>query len=163
MKTISFYHKNTGLLHPMVLTVSTGQDVSTKTPIDHIPIEGHYDPTCMRVDLQTKTVIDYIPPQPSSDHQWNRNTKRWALDATLIIRRQAALSATATSLTEREAAVLVREQEADRREASAIATAKHRDLIETQLREANEHLTVAAVRSQTLSVRRQLDLSADDK
>jgi hypothetical protein len=63
----------------MVLTLSTEQDVSRNTPIDYIAIEGHHDTNCKRVDLQTKTVIDYVPPQPSSDHQWNNDTKRWAL------------------------------------------------------------------------------------
>jgi diguanylate cyclase (GGDEF)-like protein len=59
--------------------------------------------------------------------------------------------ATETSLTEREAAVLVREQEADRREAAAISTAEYHEQIASQLREANEHLVVAAVRSQTMT------------
>jgi hypothetical protein len=89
VKATSFYHKDTGLLHPMVLTLSTGKDVSRNTPIDYIAIEGHHDANCKRVDLQTKTVIDYVPPQPSSDHQWNTNTNRWALGATVQTKGRA--------------------------------------------------------------------------
>jgi diguanylate cyclase len=48
----------------------------------------------------------------------------------------------------REQAVTAREQLSDRREAEAHATGQSRALVESQMREANEHLVVATVRAQ---------------
>src|ERR1700682_135476 len=78
--------------------------------------------------------------------------------------RGAAASAT-TALVAREAAVLAREQAADQRQEAAdlrdevadqreevmTAAAERRTRSETELLEANEHLVVAAIHSQTMT------------
>jgi diguanylate cyclase (GGDEF)-like protein len=73
-------------------------------------------------------------------------------------KRARSATSTATMLAAREAAVLAREQAADlrdkvadRRDEAARATAERRAQAETQLLEANEHLVVAAVHSQTMT------------
>lgn len=38
---------------------------------------GIYDRLSQRVDLATGLVIDYQPPQPSINHAWDSETKRW--------------------------------------------------------------------------------------
>jgi diguanylate cyclase (GGDEF)-like protein len=58
-----------------------------------------------------------------------------------------AESAEEMALAVRESAVLAREQAVDRREEAAAATAEHRALADTQIREANEQLVVASVRA----------------
>jgi len=55
------------------------------------------------------------------------------------------------TLAARENAVLAREQAVDRREEAATATAEHRALTDTQIREANEQLVVASVRALKLT------------
>ena len=56
-------------------------------------------------------------------------------------------SAQEISLAAREKAVLAREQAVDQREEAATATAEHRALDDTQIREANERLVIASVRA----------------
>ena len=58
-------------------------------------------------------------------------------------------SAAETALAARERAVLAREQAADRRDEAATITTELLAHSESELREANEHLVVAAVRAQT--------------
>jgi diguanylate cyclase (GGDEF)-like protein len=60
-----------------------------------------------------------------------------------------AISAAEAALVARERAVLVREQAADRREDALATTARLPVYDESELREANEQLVVAAVRAQT--------------
>ena len=75
-----------------------------------------------------------------------------------VKKRARSAASTASTLAAREAAVLAREQAADlrdevadRRDEAARATAERRAHTETQLLEANEHLVVAAVHSQTMT------------
>jgi diguanylate cyclase (GGDEF)-like protein len=75
-----------------------------------------------------------------------------------VNKRARCAASTATTLAAREAAVLAREQAADlrdevadRRDEAARATAERRAHAEAQLLEANEHLVVAAVHSQTMT------------
>jgi hypothetical protein len=50
-------------------------------PDGHGVIEGIYDHLRKRVDIATGELVDYQPPQPSTDHEWNAETKRWQLNA----------------------------------------------------------------------------------
>ena len=75
-----------------------------------------------------------------------------------VKKRARSAASTASTLAAREAAVLAREQAADlrdevadRRDEAARATAERRAHTETQLLEANEHLVVAAIHSQTMT------------
>jgi hypothetical protein len=44
---------------------------------------GEYDALSQRVDLITGLVIDYQPPQPSPDHAWDAESRRWLYVPTL--------------------------------------------------------------------------------
>lgn len=81
MKAISFYHAESGLLHDKQLVVSDESTIALNCPEGHLPIQGHHDCLCKRVDLETKAVIDYQPPSPSADHEWDQVSKRWRLTA----------------------------------------------------------------------------------
>ena len=81
MRTVSFYHKDTGLFNGAHLTASSSTSVDINTPDGYAAIDGHYDHLSQRIDVETKTVIDYQPPAPSVDHEWNIATKRWQLSA----------------------------------------------------------------------------------
>jgi hypothetical protein len=103
MRTISFAHKDTGLFNGSTVTTTSDDWLAINTPPDHIAIEGRHDHLSTRVDLSVAPeiinnagkvgyhvdeaprtvhkVIDYQPPAPSSEHQWNADTKRWQLSA----------------------------------------------------------------------------------
>jgi hypothetical protein len=93
MKTVSFYHKDTGALHGNMLFVSDDAMLAGNTPKDHIAIDGHHDPLCKKVDLATGKVVDYQPPQPSDDHEWNADTKRWQIKAAITAKARAKAEA----------------------------------------------------------------------
>jgi len=89
------------------------------------------------------------------DHTRPKGTTAQPLE---VNKRARCATSTATTLAAREAAVLAREQAADlrdevadRRDEAARATSERRADAETQLLEANEHLVVAAVHSQTMA------------
>jgi diguanylate cyclase (GGDEF)-like protein len=73
------------------------------------------------------------------------------VDATVHPVEPTGYSGTAAeaALAARERAVLAREQAADRRDEAAAATARHLLRSQSELREANGHLVVAAVQAQT--------------
>lgn len=81
MRTVGFYHKQTGLLNGDSLITSDDAAVALNTPVDHIAIDGSHDHLSMRVDISTGELIDYKPPPPSMDHQWDEVTRRWKLNA----------------------------------------------------------------------------------
>lgn len=95
MRTVSFYHKDTGVLHRSQLIVSSDALVALNTPKDHIALEGHYDADQYRVNLETGQLVWYQPAQPSPDHEWNEDDKRWQLTPAAsdrIHRRAIAIS-----------------------------------------------------------------------
>jgi hypothetical protein len=77
MKTYSFYHKDTGAFNGVKFSSTDPNDVELNVPADHIAIEGHHDHLSKRVE--NGEVVDFQPPQPSPDHEWNGETKRWQL------------------------------------------------------------------------------------
>src|SRR5450631_2034487 len=81
----------------------------------------------------------------------NERARSAASTAATLAAREAAVLAREQAADRREAAVLTREQAVDRRDEAARATAERRAQAETQLLEANEHLVVAAVHSQTMA------------
>lgn len=88
MKFVSFYHKETGLLHNTQLTASDDDLVELNTPADYIAIDGHHDPDQYRVDVSTGELVDYQPPQPTINHEWNTDTRRWQLTGAELERKQ---------------------------------------------------------------------------
>jgi hypothetical protein len=89
VRTVSFFHKETGALHSNQLICSDDAAVALNTPADHIAIDGHHDYLCKRVDLETKQIVEWIPPAPSADHVWNPETLRWQLSAAAQGKAQA--------------------------------------------------------------------------
>jgi hypothetical protein len=120
MKTFHTYALDTGVLTGNSHSISelAVAQVFTKlnTPEGHGSIEGVKDHLSQRVDV-SKTphaLIDYQPPQPSEDHRWNPETKRWGLRSDVhakIAKRESALAEIARLETElqprllREAAI----------------------------------------------------------
>lgn len=95
MKTIGFYHKDTGLLNGTQLMVSDDSMIALNTPADHVAIEGQFDSLSQQVDIASGAIIDYQPPPPSIDHDWNADTKRWQLSAAAQAKLDAHGHATA--------------------------------------------------------------------
>lgn len=62
MKTVAFYHKETGLLNGMRFMASDDELIALNTPPGHIAIEGEHDHLTKRVDVTTGEVIDYQRP-----------------------------------------------------------------------------------------------------
>lgn len=85
MKHCAFYHKETGILHPVSVLLSDDSALAANVPPDHVPIdqppEGPLDMLSQRIDVATGKVVDYQPPAPSDKHVWNASTKRWELSA----------------------------------------------------------------------------------
>lgn len=87
MKTYSFHHKDTGLLHGKRVVTDFVAVAEINTPADHVVIEGEYDHLSQKVDTATGAVVDYQPPQPTADHEWNADEKRWNLTQDALTRR----------------------------------------------------------------------------
>ena len=82
----SFAHQETGLFNGTILTTNSPEAVTANTPADHIPVAGAHDPFCRKFDHETRQVVDYVPPQPSEDHDWNDQARRWVLKPSAIAR-----------------------------------------------------------------------------
>jgi hypothetical protein len=67
---VTFYHKETGLLHPLTIVTNDDKAVELNTPADHIaidhPEESQFDHRTQRVDLATGDVVSH-EPSPSLD------------------------------------------------------------------------------------------------
>jgi hypothetical protein len=62
--------------------------IEMNTPEGHAFIVGHHDHLSKRVDIPTGLVVDDQPPSPSADHEWNADTKRWQLTASIQAKAQ---------------------------------------------------------------------------
>lgn len=93
MKYYSFYHRETGVIHPRRFGTDDTTQVVCNAPADHLVIEGHHDHLSKRVDITLGALIDYQPPAPSAEHEWNADTKRWALTAAAQAKVQAKVQA----------------------------------------------------------------------
>lgn len=106
MRTYSFYHKETGVIHPQCFSTDGGErTLKANTPADHIAVEAALDRLSQRVDVASGAVIDFQPPQPSNDHEWNADTKRWVLKPQVVEAKakQRAIKAQITALEARQA------------------------------------------------------------
>jgi hypothetical protein len=91
MRTVSFYHRDTGLLNGSHVIASDDNAVALNTPPDHIAIDGHHDQWTKCVDLATGEVVDYTPPAPSSEAlAAQAKTDRRAAALAAIARLEAA-------------------------------------------------------------------------
>lgn len=73
MRNVTFYHKETGLLHPVTIVTNDDRSVVLNTPADHVaidhPEDDHLDHRSQRIEVTTGSVVDYRPP-PSPDQEW---------------------------------------------------------------------------------------------
>lgn len=93
MKNYSFYDATGALARHIWSGLET--QLAGNTPDGFTPIEGHFDYLSQRIDLTTGEVVDYQPPQPSDDHEWNAETKRWLHKPEVIERNQRIANARA--------------------------------------------------------------------
>jgi hypothetical protein len=91
-KSWSFYDPATGLLTSRKFSGPENM-LALNTPTGHAAVEGHYDHLSKRV--QDGKVVEYQPPQPSGDHEWNKDSLRWELSAGARTRRNAHITAMA--------------------------------------------------------------------
>lgn len=99
LRRFHFFDQNTGLIHAkhIALDVPSGHDAiaGKNAPAGHAVLEGTFDPLSQKVDTATGGVVDYQPPQPSAEHEWNADTKRWALNVAAQAKLDARHSALA--------------------------------------------------------------------
>lgn len=99
MRCVRFFHRETGLIHPQRVIVSSDHALALNTPPDHDviddPKDKPIDPLCQRVNIHTRLVQEYQPPAPSAAHVWNPQTKRWVLSAATQARASAKAAALA--------------------------------------------------------------------
>jgi hypothetical protein len=90
MKTYHFADAKTGIFggRKLCLSDDSGEQLQANTPAGTIPVAGVADWQSQRVDLGTGLLVDYVPPQPSSDHEWHSDRKRWVLRAEVQQARQ---------------------------------------------------------------------------
>lgn len=73
-----FYHRETGVFHAYKY-VGPIEQLANNTPADHLVYLEEVDPLSAKFDLETGNILDYVPPQPSADHEWNPEIKRWRI------------------------------------------------------------------------------------
>jgi hypothetical protein len=90
---VHFYDAATGIFTSRSFSVTDSERaaalVAANTPAGQKAFEGEVDPLAQRLDLATGALVDYQPPQPTANHEWNADTKRWQLSAAAAARRSA--------------------------------------------------------------------------
>jgi hypothetical protein len=76
VNTYTPYNRITGIFLPQKITCKDIH-LAVNIPDMHSCLVGSYDYLSQRVDVDTNEVIDYIPEQPSVQHEWNPEIKRW--------------------------------------------------------------------------------------
>jgi hypothetical protein len=94
ISTWSFYDPSTGLFsgHQFTGHEST---IDINAPPEHKAAEGCHDPLLKRVNIATGEVEDYQPPQPSDDHEWHHESRRWRLSEAVQAKQHARAQAMA--------------------------------------------------------------------
>ena len=99
--TFHFYRLDDGTFIGRTLTLTTDTDaqafVALNTPPGCAALrhDGPLNAEASRVDLETRAVVEYQPPEPSPDHEWNAQARRWALKAAAVERRDRRTAALA--------------------------------------------------------------------
>jgi hypothetical protein len=76
--------------------VAAAAFAKANTPEGHAVYVGHVgDHSSLKVDLATGELVDHQPPQPSADHEWNHQTKRWHQTWAAAAKAQACTAAIA--------------------------------------------------------------------
>lgn len=100
MRRHSLFDVKTGLFVGRIFATNIGADhehaaaLAANTPAGMGAVEGMHDHLSRRIDIHTGEIVDYQPPPPSAEHEWNKETKRWALTAivrdAMQVKRDAA-------------------------------------------------------------------------
>jgi hypothetical protein len=98
MSRFYFYDETTGILNAscMMIHAQNAKDTAQlNCPAGHkvIAAASNIDALSQRVDIATGEVIDYQPPQPSADHEWNADRKRWTVKPHIEAAQQARTDA----------------------------------------------------------------------
>jgi len=123
MKTYSFYDAQTGLFVGKTFSSNDEQHDTRRDPVKAHTPEGlqsnrRYSRSLVKEGRSaTGEVVDYQPVQPSPEHEWNSDTKRWVV------------SAAAADRTRKRTAALAR--------IAALEAAQHRPLRELALNPQN--------------------------
>lgn len=80
MRSVSFYHKDTGAIHPYQLSTSDERVIALNVPVDHAVIAGHHDRLTKRVNVATGMLEDIEQPVRRNDEEWHE--RRWLKRAT---------------------------------------------------------------------------------
>ncbi len=93
----SVYDKASGLFVGRQFSVQVGGQHTLNVREGEAAIEGQHDHLSRRVDLaqDPPVVIDHQPPQPSADHEWHAETRRWRLSSEAQARADARITARA--------------------------------------------------------------------
>ncbi len=109
MKVHSFYDPLTGLFVGRTFAGPEGT-LERNIPPGHAAIEGIHDHLSKKVDLKTGDVVDHQPPQPTPDHEWHSQSKRWRLSPDADARQLRRASAKGQiDMLERKALRMLRE------------------------------------------------------
>jgi hypothetical protein len=76
MRTVSFYHKESGILHGLQLTASDDDVVDKNTPSGHVAIDGHHDQRKLKVDIATGKLVPHTAP--ADPEMQDRERRAWA-------------------------------------------------------------------------------------
>lgn len=93
MKHWHFYDPESGLFSTATFSSNDPDMLDANTPSGMHALEGEFDFLSQRVNPETGEVIDYQPPQPSEEHEWNADIKRWVLKSSIIARNQRRVAA----------------------------------------------------------------------
>ena len=82
-RAVSIYDKATGLFTGRTVG---GVGFSDELLDAHLGdgegwVDGKHDHLSRKVDVATGQIVDHRPPQPSTEHEWNGDAKRWRLSA----------------------------------------------------------------------------------
>lgn len=92
MRTASYYDVLTGVFHRQHFCTSSIENFATvaelNAPSGHRWIEGRFDYLSQRFDIASGQVVDYQPSQPSEDHEWDSDLRRWRKRADVVERER---------------------------------------------------------------------------
>lgn len=91
----SFYSQADGALVDGVFGTTDPAAVEANIPQGLKLIEGRFDHLSQRVNLTTGAIEDYQPAQPSPDHEWNADARRWRVNSAAQAKLDAKQSAQA--------------------------------------------------------------------
>jgi hypothetical protein len=91
MNVWSIYNLDTGLFTGTSITCSSSF-LSDNIPENCGCVVGEFDVMAQCVDTESGQVVNYQPPQPSTNHAWNTESRRWLYVPTLADHKATKLT-----------------------------------------------------------------------